>query len=148
MIVRPARQGDEAAVAGVFTAARAGMTYLPQLHSAAEDAAYYAAAVRYASSVGVAEVDGVVVGFSVVHGGLLDALYVEPKSQGRGIGSALLDRAKEGCPDGLDLWAFEQNSRARALYGRAGFTEVEHTDGSGNEEGEPDVRMRWPGPDG
>jgi GNAT superfamily N-acetyltransferase len=145
MMIRPAVDGDGPAVAAVFTAARAGMTYLPSLHSAAEGAAYHVAAVRYASSVEVAEVDGVVVGFSVVHEGRLDALYVEPASQGRGIGSALLARAQACNAGGLELWVFEKNSGARALYSRAGFVEVGHIDGSGNEEGEPDVRMQWSG---
>lgn len=143
--IRAARLGDGPKVGAVFTAARSAMSYVPQLHSAEEDMAYYAAAVRYASSVTVAEVDGAVVGFSLVHDGMLDALYVEPSSQGRGIGSALLDRAQEAHPEGLQLWVFEQNTGAQALYARAGFVEVERTDGSGNEEGLPDRRLRWPG---
>jgi hypothetical protein len=40
---------------------------------------------------------------------------------------------------------FERNSGARAFYARHGFTEVTRTDGSGNEEREPDVLLTWPG---
>jgi len=50
-------------------------------------------------------------------------------------------------PGGLSLWAFAANHGAIAFYGRAGFVEVLRTDGSGNEERQPDVRMRWPGDD-
>jgi hypothetical protein len=48
-------------------------------------------------------------------------------------------------PGGLRLWVFERNSGARAFYARHGFAEVTRTDGSGNEEREPDVLLGWPG---
>ncbi|MDP9464580.1 MAG: GNAT family N-acetyltransferase, partial [Actinomycetota bacterium] len=43
-------------------------------------------------------------------------------------------------PEGLQLWTFESNDRARRFYERHGFTAVEFTDGAGNEERWPDVR--------
>jgi hypothetical protein len=36
------------------------------------------------------------------------------------------------------------NESAHRFYERHGFEPVEHTDGSGNEEREPDVRYVWP----
>jgi chorismate mutase len=42
---------------------------------------------------------------------------------------------------------FETNLAARRFYRRHGLVELEHTDGSGNEEGAPDLRMAWPGAD-
>jgi GNAT superfamily N-acetyltransferase len=51
--------------------------------------------------------------------------------------------AKEQRPAGLELWTFQVNESARRFYERHGFTEVEHTDGAGNEEREPDVRYAW-----
>ncbi len=83
--------------------------------------------------------------FSAVKDGWLDHLYVVPAWQGRGIGGALLDRARRENPGGLSLWAFVANHRAIAFYGRAGFVEVLRTDGSANEERQPDVQMRWAG---
>jgi hypothetical protein len=44
-----------------------------------------------------------------------------------------------------ELVAFVANRRAIAFYERAGFIEVLRTDGSANEEHEPDVQMRWVG---
>jgi hypothetical protein len=44
---------------------------------------------------------------------------------------------------GLQLWTFQRNTAARRFYGRLGFVAVEQTDGSRNEEDEPDVRYRW-----
>jgi hypothetical protein len=51
--------------------------------------------------------------------------------------------AKERSPGGLGLWAFQVNKPARRFYERHGFVAVTFTDGSGNEEREPDVRYEW-----
>jgi GNAT superfamily N-acetyltransferase len=146
---RPGRVGldDGAAVAAVFGAARAEMAYLPVLHTADEDRTFFTERVLGSGSheVTVAEADGAVVAFSAVHGGWLEHLYVTPQWQGRGIGSALLTRARSEHPGGLELWVFEPNARAAALYARAGFAVIERTDGSRNEERVPDLRMRWDG---
>lgn len=94
----------------------------------------------------VAEVDGAVAGLLVIHPeGWVNQLYLEPTHTGRGIGSRLLDLAKERNPGGLDLWAFQSNTGARRFYERHGFVNVAMTDGD-NEEGEPDVRYHWPAP--
>jgi GNAT superfamily N-acetyltransferase len=138
---------DGPALAGVFGAARAEMRYLPHLHSPEEDVEFFSAQVLPTSDVHVtvAEIDGVVVGFSAVKAGWLDHLYVVPDRQGGGIGGSLLQVAMTENPGGLSLWAFEANHRAIAFYARAGFVEVLRTDGSANEEREPDVQMRWGG---
>ena len=143
--LRNASSADGAVVAKVFGAARAEMRYLPRLHTASEDIAFFSEQEVPASRVVVAETDGEAVGFSAVKDGWLDHLYVVPRWQGRGIGSALLGRAMDANPSGLSLWAFAENHRAIAFYGRAGFVEVLRTDGSRNEEGQPDVQMRWAG---
>jgi GNAT superfamily N-acetyltransferase len=153
---RRARAGlaDGAAVAAVFGAARAQMTYLPVLHTAEEDRAFFTDRVIGSGShdVTVVEVDvdveGEIVAFSAVCRGWIEHLYVTPAWQGRGIGSALLARAMSEHPGGLDLWVFESNVRAAALYARSGFVVVERTDGGGNEERLPDLRMRWGGSGG
>ena len=73
----------------------------------------------------------------------LDDLYVHPSHAGQGLGSALLDVVKARLPEGFGLWVFEMNTPARAFYARHGLVEVERTDGSANEEKEPDIRMEW-----
>jgi GNAT superfamily N-acetyltransferase len=143
--LRSAGPDDGVALAGVFAAARAEMRYLPALHSHEEHVAFFSTRVLPTSRVTVAEMAGEVVAFSAVKDGWLDHLYVVPARQGGGIGRALLGRAMGENPGGLSLWAFVANHRAIAFYGRAGFVEVLRTDGSGNEEGEPDVQMRWAG---
>ena len=38
---------------------------------------------------------------------------------------------------------FQSNTGACRLYERRGLVEIERTDGSGNEEKAPDIRMAW-----
>jgi GNAT superfamily N-acetyltransferase len=76
--------------------------------------------------------------------GWVDQLYVLPGRTNAGIGTQLLNFAKEQYPDGLQLWAFQSNAGARRFYARHGFVEVEYTDGD-NMEKAPDVRCVWRG---
>ncbi len=49
----------------------------------------------------------------------------------------------DAAEDGLELWTFQVNARARRFYERHGFVEVDRTDGGHNEERQPDVRYAW-----
>ena len=99
--------------------------------------------------VWVAEEGGRLLGFlaircSVTHGWeTLEKLYVEPGDQSRGVGTALLDRAKALRPDGLHLWVFQKNAGAIRFYERHGFRLVKLTDGEDNMENEPDALYAW-----
>ncbi|MFC8369315.1 MULTISPECIES: GNAT family N-acetyltransferase [unclassified Streptomyces] len=86
---------------------------------------------------------GNVVGVMVLEGEELDQLYLAPEWCGHGIGDRFVALAKERSPGGLALWTFQVNAPARRFYERHGFTAVRWTDGSGNEEREPDVRYVW-----
>ncbi len=72
----------------------------------------------------------------------IDQLYILPVWQGRGIGTALLQIAQDRF-DRLSLWTFQRNQRARRFYEKHGFVPVNETDGSRNEEKEPDVMYSW-----
>ena len=74
---------------------------------------------------------------------ILEYIFLEPRVFRRGIGTALLDLAKERRRDGFTLWTFQQNERARAFYERHGLEEIQLTDGQGNEEKTPDVQYAW-----
>ncbi|MEU3507765.1 GNAT family N-acetyltransferase [Streptomyces longwoodensis] len=86
---------------------------------------------------------GEVVGLMVLDGESLSQLYLAPEWRGRGIGDRFVSLAQERSPRGLTLWTFQVNAPAHRFYERHGFTAVEFTDGSGNEEREPDVRYVW-----
>ncbi|MCS3730187.1 GNAT family N-acetyltransferase [Bradyrhizobium betae] len=81
-------------------------------------------------------------GLIAFHDGWIEQLYVLPAAHGRGVGTELLDIAK-GAYGRLELWTFQRNARARRFYEARGFTLVEKTDGTRNEEREPDVRYLW-----
>ena len=143
--VRAAETADVHDVIEVFHASRAAaMPWLPLLHTPEEDLAFFSAQLA-GGAAWVAHVDGALVGFAICSSGWLDHLYVRPDVRGEGVGSILLARAKDDQPSGLHLWVFTRNSPAREFYSRRGFVEVLQTDGSGNEEREPDVQMRWEG---
>ena len=93
--------------------------------------------------VHVAVLDGRMIGFlALMAPDQLGHLYLDRHHTGRGLGSRLVEVAKERFPDGLRLWAFQDNHDALRFYRRHGFVEVEWTDGD-NEEGAPDVLMTW-----
>ncbi len=119
------------------------MPWLAVLHSPEEDVEFYGAELATSAGWGV-DVEGQVVGFALSRDGWLNHLYVLPEWQGQGLGSQLLHRVVEDRTGPVDLWVFERNAAARDFYRDHGFIEVERTDGSGNEEREPDVRMRRP----
>jgi GNAT superfamily N-acetyltransferase len=93
--------------------------------------------------VWLATVDALVVGVLAQADDWVEQLYVRREWAGHGAGGALLEHAKSRSPAGLQLWTFVSNTPARAFYERHGFVVVEQTDGFGNEEGEPDLRMVW-----
>jgi putative acetyltransferase len=65
-----------------------------------------------------------------------------PHAQGRSVGTTLLNHAKSLHPR-LHLWTFQRNDRARRFYEERGFVLVRQTDGSGNDEKEPDALYLW-----
>ena len=93
--------------------------------------------------VHVAALDGRMVGFlALMAPDQLGHLYLDRPHTGQGLGSRFVALAKERFPDGLRLWAFQDNHDALRFYRRHGFVAVEWTDGD-NEEGAPDVLMVW-----
>ncbi|GAB2879169.1 GNAT family N-acetyltransferase [Nocardioides pacificus] len=89
--------------------------------------------------------DGALLAYAVLEDDWLDSLYVAPEAAGQGIGTALLELAKQLRPAGFELWVFASNQPARRFYARHGLVELEHTDGADNEERAPDIRVAWPG---
>ena len=138
--IRPANDGDIAPVATLFRAVRlACLPYLPDLHTPEEDLAYFRDHVFGTCEVWIA---GNMEGFVAFRAGWVDHLYVRPDCQRSGIGATLLARAMATYSP-LRLWTFQKNTAARAFYLARGFREIERTDGSRNEEREPDILFEW-----
>jgi putative acetyltransferase len=132
-------------VAGVFTASRLhALPYLPKLHTPAEDIEYLTNVVFPQNDIRVARQrdSSEILGFIAFTPEWVNHLYLLPQARRNGIGRRLLSLAKEHALT-LDLWTFQRNSAARQFYERNGFKVVRRTDGSENEEREPDVQLRW-----
>lgn len=143
MFIRKAEHADIKALVAIFNTARAtAMPWLPKLHSYAGDLKFFENRVLTQYHVDLVEVDGQTAGFISYAGDWLEQLYIDPAHQRRGLGTALMARAKASA-DYLQLWVFLQNTEAQAFYAKHGFVEAERTDGSNNEERCPDIRMVW-----
>lgn len=143
-VLRDGTSRDASALTALFLAARhAAMPWLPALHTEAETRSWIAAVVLRDCRVRVAEADGPVAGFAAFRDDWLEHLYVAPEHQGHGVGSRLLGDVRHVAGTVLQLHVFQRNHRARAFYLSHGFVEADFSDGSGNEEREPDLVMRW-----
>ncbi|MGW4564346.1 GNAT family N-acetyltransferase [Streptomyces sp. NPDC004561] len=145
IVLRPAVKADARAAADVWL--RSFAAALPTVVRPRTDddvREYFRDVVVPLRETWVAEANGDrIVGVMVLNGDLLSQLYLDPEWRGRGIGDRFVMLAKERSPNGLTLWTFQVNKPAHRFYERHGFTAEEHTDGSGNEEREPDVRYVW-----
>lgn len=145
--LRPAEVADARPLAELFIAARrAAEPAMPApAHSQDSIHAWFTELLEGQRETWVAEREGDLVGYLVLDPAWLDSVYVHPELTGQGIGTVLLDLAKSLRPDGFALWVFRTNVRAQQFYRRHGLLALESTDGDGNEEKAPDVRMAWPG---
>ncbi|MBS3648337.1 GNAT family N-acetyltransferase [Pseudaminobacter sp. 19-2017] len=143
--LRLATADDVDTLTDVFLRARRmAMPYLPSLYTAAEVTYWLTHIVLPGSRLIVAHMaDAGPMGFSAVRSGQLDHLYVQPCSQGCGVGTSLLADAMKNSPEGLRLYVFQRNTRAREFYQKNGFRLVELRQGSENEENEPDAVYEW-----
>lgn len=144
--IRKAAAADIAEVAELFIASqRDALPFLAALHTPQETRGFIANQVFPHCDVWVADERGRIVGMMALAGTHLDHLYLQPGQYRRGIGTLLLNKAKELSPQKLTLYAFAVNTRARAFYEHHGFVPLEFGDGSGNEAGQPDVLYEWRG---
>jgi GNAT superfamily N-acetyltransferase len=142
--LRRATTADALAVAALFTHTRAAcMPYLPKLHTPADDRIWMRHVVFTQCDVWIAELNDRRAGFVAVKDDVIEHLYVHPEFHGRGVGTALLAKARALCPSGFRLWVFQQNAQARRFYEKHGLVLVRTTDGAGNEEREPDAEYAW-----
>ena len=148
-MIRRATAGDVEAVAALFRRSFGTLDFLPTLHTPEEDR-HFLAGVIAKQDVWVAEREGRILGFISLKQRVGTFFYVEPGEHGAGVGSALFEQAQHARPEGFEFWVFQRNEKARRFYERRGCRAVRFTDGSGNEENEPDVLYEWrpvnPGP--
>lgn len=147
---RPATGADAEAVADVYlTSRKRFLPFAPLAHSDDEVREWVRTHMIPGGGVTVGLLEDEVVAMMVAlrHDGVgwLDQLYLHPRVVGRGIGRRMLDQAKEDLGPPIRLYTFQANQGARRFYERHGFRAIEFGDGSGNEEGCPDVLYEWRG---
>ena len=95
-----------------------------QRHTLEEARKFFATHVLRDCEVFVAERNGALLGLIAVSPGCVRQLAVFPEYQRQGIGSRLIEKARELSPSGLRLHTFQLNAPARAFYEKHGFRAV------------------------
>jgi GNAT superfamily N-acetyltransferase len=143
VIFRQAALFDSNNVAAIARTSRTHfLPYLPTLPTIESYRKFYCNSVFAECQVWVAEEEQELVGFCAFKEDWVDHLYLLPTHVGKTLGKTLLNKAKEN-HNFLQLWVFQQNSRAISLYERNGFHKVKETDGSWNREKVPDALYEW-----
>jgi GNAT superfamily N-acetyltransferase len=144
---RRARAEDARTIADVWLRSRyASVPAIPPpVHTDDEVRDWFASVLVSEREVWVIAPGECPVALLVLEGEWINQLYVDPSWTGQGLGSMLVDLAKELHPGHLDLWTFQSNTPARRFYERHGFVAIDTTDGE-NEEHAPDVHYRWSNP--
>jgi ribosomal protein S18 acetylase RimI-like enzyme len=144
--LRPARPDEADRIADLMRRTwTTSLSFLPVLHTQVEDRAFFRERIFRSCAVTVVEREQAILGFIAHRPGWIDQLYVEPAWQRRGIGRTLVEDAKRAHRH-LQLWVFQQNTRAIAFYREQGFRLIRTTDGAGNEERMPDALYEWKRP--
>lgn len=148
IILRRAGDNDAAATAEVLISSRtAAVGAIPAaVHSDEEVRRWVETGLIPHCDVWIAEDgDDHTLALLVLDEDWIDQLYVRPDAAGLGIGSRLIELAKEQRPDGLQLRTFATNPGAQRFYERHGFVVAEQDNGQANEEKQPDLRYVWLG---
>ncbi len=152
LVIRRAGPGDGEAIGDVWLAAWRVTYAFPPAHPDEAVRRWLTEELVPKRETWVAvDADGTIVAMMALAEAEIDQLYVTPAWIGRGVGSRLVALAKVRRPDGLDLYTFQANTRARRFYEARGFVAVAWSDGtsadgrnvSTNEERQPDVRYAW-----
>ena len=123
-MIRPARDLDAGALGAILSNFMEVTDWMPRLHSRAEDISF-AAQLIAGHSVFVWDADRPL-GFIALHQNSIDALYIRNDKHGQGYGSTLIQYAQSMRSE-LELWTFQQNTPARRVYEKHGFSEVKFT---------------------
>jgi ribosomal protein S18 acetylase RimI-like enzyme len=143
-VIRRASAGDAAALGELWLQSfKAALPSVCVVHTDDQVRRWIRDVVIERQETWVICVDGEIAGMLALQGDEIDQLYLAPQRRGQGLGDQLVAQAKSRRPRGLRLWTFQVNAAAVSFYRRHGFRETTRTDGSQNEEHEPDIRMEW-----
>ena len=114
-----------------------------QRHTLADARAFFRIKLLPACHVWVATRSGGLMGMLAFEAPWIRHFAIFPEHQRQGIGTALLEKARERSPAEIRLFTFQRNAPARAFYEKHGFVAVAFGI-SPAPELEPDVEYRWP----
>jgi len=133
---------DMPEVARLFRISRESeLPYLPKLHTPEEDLEYFSNVMFPNNRIDLLKDKDQLLGFVCYDCDWIHHLYLLPEATGKGYGAKLLKSAQT-YETRMKLWAFKRNERAIRFYEKHGFHVIKETDGSENEEKEPDVLMQ------
>lgn len=146
--LREATLDDVDAIASVYLISRkVFIDFAPLIHTDNDIYHWVRTTLIPSEKVIIAEEKGMIIGMMSLKSekkiGIISQLYLLPEAVGHGIGTLLLEKAKEILGSPIQLYTFEQNIRARRFYERNGFQAIRFSDGSNNEEKCPDILYEW-----
>ncbi|WP_161784951.1 GNAT family N-acetyltransferase [Hoeflea sp. BAL378] len=146
-VVRRAAAQDLPACAAIINDYMDATDWLPRTIDRKAIEEMFAPELLNKRTILVAEDGDAIIGYlSMDHqAGFIHALYLRPHAQGKGLGKALLDAAKDARPQGFELTVFEPNAEAMRFYIREGLVEVPEGRNDKTPEGVPTLLMRWQG---
>lgn len=135
---------DMPEVARLFRISRESeLPYLPILHTPEEDLEYFSGVMFPNKTIDLLKDKDKLLGFACADADWIHHLYLLPEAIGKGYGAKLLKSART-YRSRMKLWVFKKNERAIKFFEKHGFHRIKETDGSENEENEPDILMHWP----
>ena len=144
-MIRQFKESDEVRVSEIWL--KAGLneyTYLPQFQTLDREKALrvFHKIITLESEIWLEDSGSKIKGFIALQGSYVDRLYIDPVFQRQGVGTALLNYAREMNPAGLELHTHQQNSRACNFYEKQDFKAVKYGI-SPPPESVPDVEYHW-----
>ena len=113
-----------------------------QSYTLADDTGYFQSVLAKEYDIWLAENEENLLGMMAIKGDFIDQLFIAPSAQRQGVGTALLQKARELAPERLRCYTFQKNYPARAFYEKHGFLII----GAGlspDPENEPDLEYCW-----
>jgi putative acetyltransferase len=94
-------------------------------------------------NIWLVEIDNRIIGFTVVilSEQELNQIFIDSDYQNQGIGSILINKAKQICPEKLKLTVLQQNQKACHFYEKHGFTAGKLSINKIN--GQPSIEYSW-----
>ena len=125
----------------MWRASKQAVLGVEELHNFEDHLHYLSVVLTRDNRIYLAMFNEVVVGLMATDGTWINQLYIHIDYQGKGIGSRMVNLAKQLSSGSLSLHTFEVNLKARRFYEKHGFSMVGR--GRDNEENLPDVLLTW-----